>query len=282
MAPIFAKGGGKLKVILSRKGFDSSNGGCPSPIMPDGTLISMPIPSKDGVQYSDLQYNGISYAKLLSQLNSKAVCSSCHLDPDIRDNVRTSPISGWKAAFGQANAAQGILTNAKVEKGDIFLFFGWFRQTELKNGVYKFTRKQSSNFYRHSDLQIIYGYMEIGEIIKSPAQISKYPWHPHASENLINNKTNALYIPSDRLSLNPELPGYGTLDFRTDRVLTLKGQKRATWIAYPFLTPEHVYGNKKNSAKGEGLYYAGIWQELVINESEGLIDWVCDILSNKL
>jgi len=33
-----------MKVILSRKGFDSSYGGCPSPILPDGTLLSLPIP----------------------------------------------------------------------------------------------------------------------------------------------------------------------------------------------------------------------------------------------
>ena len=36
-----------MKVILSRKGFDSSNGGCPSPILPDGTLLSLPIPTDD-------------------------------------------------------------------------------------------------------------------------------------------------------------------------------------------------------------------------------------------
>ncbi|MHA1435339.1 MAG: hypothetical protein ACTSO7_15970 [Candidatus Heimdallarchaeota archaeon] len=34
-----------MKVILSRKGFDSANGGYPSPILPDGTLLSIPIPS---------------------------------------------------------------------------------------------------------------------------------------------------------------------------------------------------------------------------------------------
>ena len=35
-----------MKVILSRKGFDSSYGGTASPILPDGTLLSLPIPSK--------------------------------------------------------------------------------------------------------------------------------------------------------------------------------------------------------------------------------------------
>ena len=36
----------KVRVVLSRKGFDSSSGGYPSPILPDGTLLSLPIPEK--------------------------------------------------------------------------------------------------------------------------------------------------------------------------------------------------------------------------------------------
>lgn len=36
-----------MKVVLSRKGFDSSNGGIVSPIFEDGTMISFPIPSDD-------------------------------------------------------------------------------------------------------------------------------------------------------------------------------------------------------------------------------------------
>ena len=42
--------------------------------------------------------------------------------------------------------------------------------------------------------------------------------------------------------------------------------------------PEHVYGNRKNAAKGDGLYYAGIWQELVIEESDGLLDWAKSLI----
>lgn len=34
-----------MKIILSRKGTDSSYGGYPSPILPDGSLLSIPIPS---------------------------------------------------------------------------------------------------------------------------------------------------------------------------------------------------------------------------------------------
>ena len=49
-----------MKVILSRKGFDSSNGGCPSPILSDGTLLSLPIPSADRDTYDDLSYQSVS------------------------------------------------------------------------------------------------------------------------------------------------------------------------------------------------------------------------------
>ncbi len=48
-----------MKVILSRKGFDSQYGGKPSPILPDGRLISLPIPSQDDkLRYSDLSLDG--------------------------------------------------------------------------------------------------------------------------------------------------------------------------------------------------------------------------------
>ena len=51
-----------MKIILSRKGFDSGNGGQPSPILPDGTLLSMPIPSNDSDNtYSTIMWNGMSY-----------------------------------------------------------------------------------------------------------------------------------------------------------------------------------------------------------------------------
>ena len=77
------------------------------------------------------------------------------------------------------------------------------------------------------------------------------------------------------------MPGWGTLDFRNDRVLTMEGKNRGTWNPLSFFMPEHVYGNKKNSARNGGLYYSGIWQELVIYESEGLSEWATKLLSTE-
>lgn len=268
-----------MKIILSRKGFDSSNGGCASPIMPDGTLLSMPIPSSDTDSYSDLHWTGATYSDILSELCPKKIFVNCHVDPDIRVNNRVKSIENWSPAFGQIGAAQGLLANAGVECGDIFLFFGWFRHVEKTDKGYRFVKRSGSDFYAHADMQVIYGYLQVGEILTEPERISKYNWHPHSSRRRLDNANNALYIPTEKLSIQPTLSGCGTLDFRKDRVLTMEGKGRATWNEHKFLMPEHVYGNKKNSAKGRGLYYSGIWQELVLFESEGLLEWVKGLLN---
>ena len=61
-----------MKVILSRKGFDSCAGGSASPIIDGKTLLSLPIPDKymtendkQKIRYSDLKYNGINYRDLI-------------------------------------------------------------------------------------------------------------------------------------------------------------------------------------------------------------------------
>ena len=267
-----------MKVILSRKGFDSSNGGCPSPIMPDGTLLSMPIPSNDEIGYDELLWGNDSYKDILGQLKPRKEYGNCHLDPDIRGNIRKNTIADWKPAFGQISAAQGVLNNAGVEPGDLFLFFGWFRPVEKTNKGYRFVRKDSGDFYSFADMQVIYGYMQVGEIIKKPERIREYYWHPHSSKDRTEDKTNALYIPVESLSFDPSRKGYGVLDFRKDRVLTMEGKSRGVWNEYEFLKPEHIYGKKKNSAKDAGLYYCGIWQELVVFESDGLLEWVREII----
>lgn len=267
-----------MKVILSRKGFDSSNGGCPSPIMPDGTLLSMPIPSNDDIGYDELLWGDNTYKDILGQLKPRKEYGKCHLDPDIRGNIRKTAITDWKPAFGQISAAQGVLNNAGVEPGDLFLFFGWFRPVEKTDKGYRFARKGSGDFYSFADMQVIYGYMQVGEIIKQPERIREYYWHPHSSKDRTEDKTNALYIPADSLSFDSSRKGYGVLDFRKDRVLTMEGKSRGVWNQYEFLKPENIYGKKKNSAKDAGLYYCGIWQELVVFESDGLLEWVREII----
>ena len=73
-----------MKVILSRKGFDSANGGIASPILEDGTMLSFPIPLPETNTFSELEYKGISYPQLLHDLNYNEgkFGFHCHIDPD--------------------------------------------------------------------------------------------------------------------------------------------------------------------------------------------------------
>jgi len=50
-----------MKVILSRKGFDSASGGHPSPILPDGTLLSIPIPSMNYSSNCSPKFKGVKW-----------------------------------------------------------------------------------------------------------------------------------------------------------------------------------------------------------------------------
>ena len=275
-----------MKIILSRKGFDDSNGGCASPVFPDGTMLSMPIPSEgETVSYKDLIYNEISYLELLNQLNPKYKYGTCHLDPDLRSDIRKESNSAWIPAFGQISSSSSYLHNSNVEVGDLFLFFGWYHKVIEENGQYRYTLKSDINgkdikdYFDYNDFHAIWGYMQIGEIITDKEKIKEFYWHPHSHESRLADKTNTLYIPTERLSFNQALPGFGTLDYRDDRVLTMKGKSRGNWkIQEPYM-PENVCGNRKNSSKYQDcVYYQGVWQELVLKESNVTEEWVKSII----
>lgn len=109
-----------MKIILSRKGFDSSNGNMPNPILPDGTMLSLPIPSSEDEcnTYGSLAFKGQSYFDIIKSLKPRTIITRdthCHLDPDLREDVR-SRVEGWKQAFGQMDSALGILRNQGIKE----------------------------------------------------------------------------------------------------------------------------------------------------------------------
>lgn len=72
-----------MKLIFSRKGFDSSAGGVPGPLV-DDRPISLPIPTRmpSPTRYGDLA-NGV--AELVSDLTRGRIAGDgpYHLDPDL-------------------------------------------------------------------------------------------------------------------------------------------------------------------------------------------------------
>lgn len=140
--------------------------------------------------------------------------------------------------------------------------------------------RDCGDFYRGKDIQVIWGYLQVGEIISEPEKQKKIWWHPHSSADRIGNATNVIFKASERLSLDESKPGAGVLRFDKKRVLTLEGATKATWTMNEVYDENHIYGKRKNNARNpdRGLYYAGIWQELGLKESDACTEWARDIL----
>jgi Nucleotide modification associated domain 3 len=194
------------RIILSRKGWDSTNGGSPSPILPDGRLLSLPIDDcGSDIRFQDLRSddNQINVGTVVEDLTHKKVRkeTELHLDPDLRDNAISRDF--FQPAFGQCGSAQGHLEKQGVREQDLFLFFGLFRQIE---------KTQAWRYIPYAPkLDIVFGWLQIGEIFKD---INKLPQglerHPHRimSFRVKKEAKNTIYIPSPKLTFR-ELPGWG-------------------------------------------------------------------------
>ncbi len=162
-----------MKVIFSRKGFDSAAGRAPSPII-DGEPISLPIPT---TRRSQTTYLSLGLGKIVEQMTKGRIGASdlCHEDPMFHDGR-------W--AFGQTGAAQSHLERNGVGVGDVFLFFGLFASLERQD--------------RHHR---IFGYMQVEEVLRLSGRPSKNDdplgigrRHPHTIGEW--NENNTIYVGS--------------------------------------------------------------------------------------
>jgi len=211
-------------VIISRKGFDSSSGGVPSPIFPNGKMLSLPIPDKNSkIKYKDIRWNKKNVGDIVSSLTKGKIQSNsqAHLDPDLfRGSMPRH--KKWKPVLGQISAAQGHLRNQNVGPGDLFLFFGLFR--EVVKGDSGFRYKPGT-----TPKHILWGWLQIDEIITVNAcDRQKYTWasyHPHFYKR--PDKSNTLYIAKKYLNIpgidNKRIKGAGVFgDFNNKLQLTEK------------------------------------------------------------
>src|SRR5258708_5248016 len=89
-----------LKIVLSRKGFDSASGGVPNPILPGGVLVPLPIPAiRDPHTYNEIAVNGVGLGTLVEELTRGKIerTRRCHLDPDL-DAGSLPRAVGWRPA----------------------------------------------------------------------------------------------------------------------------------------------------------------------------------------
>lgn len=235
-----------MKVVLSRKGFDASNGGYPSPIFPDGQIMSLPIPgSSPSITIGRLCHDRHDLVKMVEELTNGKVTrkEEIHLDPDL-DSEALSREAGWCPAFGQTGSAQTHLENQAVGLGDLFLFFGWFRKVEISDyGMWRYKPNAPH-------LHVIFGWLQIAQILRvgnSTVHYRKqYPWlarHPHLHGNRDNN--NTIYVgEGSRPSINKKdgksLGGGVFRSIKESLILTELGQhKRSVWKLPKWFYPNH-------------------------------------------
>ena len=190
-------------IILSRKGFDSSAGGVASPIFDNGNIFSIPIPQKTPSphKYKDLFFNGISGKDLLKESSAKSVTSEsyCHFDPLLTKEI---------GIFGQANSSQTELKKQHVNTGDLFLFFGWFKQ---------FSRKG-----KH--LHHIFGWLQIDKVVEvNQQQIGKTPRSNPATYTGLYSEIRKLFSDTVESKIRGYKPGRFSFNVSGGRCETCKG-----------------------------------------------------------
>ena len=215
------------KIIFSRKGFDSTAGGIPS-FKRDDTLISFPIPYTKNTLTT---YNNVGLGKDIQELSNNRIkaTDTCHFDPNLD-----------YGEFGQVGAAQTHLENNNVDVGDIFLFWGWFRETLTVNKKTVFSTKDPGH-YR------FFGWMQIGEIIrlgKDPSWYLKEEPHSMSHPHTIGSwgENNTLYLANDKLDAFGMKDYYGFGKFSASDRTNLSinpSVKKSTWTCPKWLNPNH-------------------------------------------
>lgn len=225
-----------MKIILSRKGVDSSAGGFASPIFPDGSLLSIAIPDKRSpVCYRDL--NGpVKIGPLVKQLSKGRVTGrhAVHLDPDLNASSKARD-HDFQPLFGQCGAAQTHLASFDIGQGDLFLFFGWFRDVEFVNRRWRYVPGAA-------DKHVIYGWLQIEktipvEQIAADVNLHKLKYHPHCHGQF--SGANTIYTGRKNLTLNKRIRGAGVFrHYHQSLCLTAENRSRSIWQLPGWMHPQ--------------------------------------------
>ncbi len=291
-----------MKVIFSRKGFDSKYGGNCSPIMPDKSLISLPIPvgQRDlGIRYDEIYIDldrKHTYKKLMDDLHISVDDNLCHFDPDLRSSsLERKPI--WEPLFGQSNASRThLIDTAKVRKDDLFLFYGTFRRTFYKqNGNLDF----ESDHPRH----IIFGYLlsdhpcDLGRIginrfkHENPDKERAFD-HPHFSEAYGRKRNNVVFASQKGFSSRKF--GAGVFKYNKNLLLTKDGFQKSVWELPDLFDPNYMtisYHSDEDRFRILGndrilLQTVAVGQEFVVSAKDKtteskLEQWAIDLIENS-
>lgn len=280
-----------MKIIISRKGFDGDYGGVPSPIFPDGRIISLPIPSRAGRPLHELQFGASPLHEVVSDLGATLTpASTVHLDPDLCAST-VQRQAGWRPSLGQVAQAQGHLRKQGVTTGDVFLFFGWYRPVE---------RDPSGSRWRYvpgaADMHSLFGWMQVEEIhdASDPELERARPWladHPHVSHRAHFTTQSVIYVGGPTLSFaSRDVRGAGAFSRWSPqlRLTDARQHLKSVWSVPAWMSPASgrlmSYHRDPRRWKTDGewsqLRTVGKGQEFVLDVGDDQVPrrWITDLV----
>src|SRR5712692_8304371 len=166
------------------------------------------MPDGCSTRYEEIKVGGRSLGAIVNDLTQGKIKGDAraHLDPDLNSGSIPRQ-TNWKPVFGQAGAAESHLQNKGVKEGDVFVFYGWFRQVEQVAGIYRYVKDAP-------DLHLIFGWLQIERRICVDNRSEIPSWaldHPHCKRTP-QSASDSIYIASDHLHLQgitTDKPGAG-------------------------------------------------------------------------
>jgi len=283
-----------VKIVLSRKGFDSAAGGIANPILPDGRVLMLPIPDKRSrIRYDEITARVDGYGsvyEVIRDLGGRVKPDhGAHLDPDLDSRALGSRPDGWRPTFGQSGAALGHLRREGVGPGDLFLFFGRCRTAVYEAGRLRYAAVSPP-------VHLVFGWLQVGTVVD--LKLGPVPdwltYHPNVT---VSAASSHGFVAADEVALFGErtgFPGAGLLAFSSGRVLTDSEDGRPSrWILpgwfYPGSErkPLSFHGDASRWRRGSDgrarLSVVSRGQEFVLDADgyprDAVAAWVREVLS---
>ncbi|MGB3739172.1 MAG: hypothetical protein WA948_07445 [Pontixanthobacter sp.] len=241
-----------MRIIFSRKGFDSVAGGGPSPIV-NGRPISLPIPAYgelSATKYGDLGFGEFAKAASRGKYDAGALC---HYDPMFLDD--------GTAMLGQCSGSQGHLANQGVGPRDVFLFFGLFADEATGE--------------RHHR---IFGFMEV-DGVRDVASADRDD--PVCAKAIAANHPHFIGMHGKNDTLYAGQGGVAQRDWPELR-LTVSGGPASKWHRPKWLKPGGLtyFPKPENWPEPAMLYRVGNGQEFVadIGRRKAPRDWLAGVI----
>ena len=306
-----------MKVILSKKGLDSTYGGYAIDLdrMLDKThnkMLYIPMPMLDnkddkGRKYKDIQSNycnGSTFLELYKKFaNDKAKIKVrgktydiddknifCHPDPYILELYKHETLSSFDKTkeFASHSISQGVSSFGQAGKAISHLNGQGVGEGDL---FLFYSSYKRNNKYIHA----IWGYLEVGKVIECSelSDDDKNFWlnqlgdQPHKSV-IATPCADIIYVAKEgNLSFNPKFPSSGLFDYNKNLVLTKPDQPCRTLWCIPKLSGVVPSWNSGRAFNEHGeLMVTPCAQEFVLpakgfDNGDKVEKWVKSLFSDK-